>query len=171
MASRDDVDRITGLVEQHSSALLSYFIRRVDDPADAADLLGDLLTVVWRRAGAVPVDETEARMWMFGIASRVLSTQRRGDQRRTALQERLRLELSVQSPRAVQDVADLQEAVGQLPDIDQEIIRLVHWDGFSQAEVAKLLDVPPGTVRSRHLRARRQLRSLLENRGLPRSVR
>jgi RNA polymerase sigma-70 factor (ECF subfamily) len=58
-------------------------------------------------------------------------------------------------------VRAVREALAQLPEIDQEIIRLVHWDGFSQVEVARPLDMPEATVRSRHLRARQRLRALL----------
>src|SRR5689334_9702644 len=87
MASREDTERVTRLVKAHSPALLAYFVRRVQDPADAADLLSDLLTVVWRRVRSVPESDAEARMWMYGVARRTLSTHRRGARRRTNLQQ------------------------------------------------------------------------------------
>ncbi|MET0820975.1 MAG: sigma-70 family RNA polymerase sigma factor [Aeromicrobium sp.] len=163
MAARSDAARVTQLVQDHSSALLGYFVRRVDDPSDAADLLGDLLTVVWRRRSSVPSDDTEARMWMYGVARLTLSTYRRGRRRRHTLQDRLREELAVEPVDEPHDVTEVLEALRELDPIDQEIIRLVHWDGFTQADAARLLDMPAATVRSRYFRARGVLRTRLES--------
>jgi RNA polymerase sigma-70 factor (ECF subfamily) len=41
--------------------------------------------------------------------------------------------------------------------LDREIIMLVHWEGFTSEEVARILGVKPATVRSRHLRIRAYL--------------
>lgn len=45
--------------------------------------------------------------------------------------------------------------------MDQEIVKLIHWEGFSQVDVAQLLDRPPGTIRSRYARARTLLLATL----------
>ncbi|MFC5931142.1 sigma factor-like helix-turn-helix DNA-binding protein [Cryobacterium melibiosiphilum] len=47
--------------------------------------------------------------------------------------------------------------------MDQEIIRLVHWDGLSLKEVSQHLSPPSGTIRSRYHRARRRLREELDD--------
>ena len=162
MASRDVDDRVERLIEMNAHALLAFFMRRTAQPEDAADLLGDTLLVIWRKARSLPADDGEARMWMFGVARNVLSTQRRGQRRRDALQERLRSELSVVTIRQGDDHPELGVALSRLDPLDQEIIRLVHWDGFTQVQAAHLLDIEEGTVRSRHHRARQRLRSLLD---------
>jgi len=164
MGGPDRRSRAARLMEEHSPALLAYFHRRVD-AGDAADLLHDTLLVIWRQARAVPDDDAQARMWMYGIARRVLATHHRSHRRRSALHERLQAELTTGSAEDPDDVRAVREALAQLPEIDQEIIRLVHWDGFSQVEVAQLLDMPEATVRSRHLRARQKLRALLGERA------
>lgn len=66
-------ERVAQLVKDHAGSILDYFIRRVPDREDAADLLGETLVVVWRKVRSVPADPGEARMWMFGVARRVLS--------------------------------------------------------------------------------------------------
>lgn len=155
-------DRIQSVVEANAADLLAYFFRRVEVAEDAADLLNDTLLVVWRRASYVPVDEVEARMWMFGIARRVFSTHRRATQRRSALHNKLRDNLTVTAHHAASErSSDLVAAVRTLGPADQELIRLIFWDGFTQAQVASLLDMPEGTVRSRTHRARQRLREAL----------
>jgi RNA polymerase sigma-70 factor (ECF subfamily) len=158
-------DRATDLVRREAPALLAYFHRRVEVPEDAADLVSDTFVVIWRRADALPVDPIEARMWMFGIARRVLSTYRRSGIRRQALADRLRAEIAtLPAPSAHDENPQLAEAFENLRPTDREIIRLVHHDGFSLAEVARLLCKRPATVRSRYQRARQRLRAELEGR-------
>lgn len=145
--------------------LLAYFLRRVTPAEDAADLLGETLLLLWRRAEAIPNDPEGARMWAFGVARNVLRGHRRTNQRRSALAGRLRLELSSVDevvPPADERVLDLRAAIDRLKPIDQEIVRLVHWDGLSLIETAAVVGMREGTVRSRYHRARARLRRLLE---------
>ena len=152
---------VRALVEREAPSILDYFGRRVPH-ADAADLLGETLVVVWRRAASIPADEIRARMWLFGVARRVLSTHRRSAVRRVALADRLRSRL-VENDQAVDAHAhdDVREAIAGLATVDREIIELVYWEGFSLEEVALVLGMRPATVRSRHARAKARLREQL----------
>lgn len=58
-------------------------------------------------------------------------------------------------------VAKVREAVAQLPLGQREVLTLVELEGFSYSEVAGMLRIPEGTVRSRICRARETLRELL----------
>ena len=154
---------ITDFVEREAPAVLDYFGRRVAH-ADAADLLGETLVVVWRKAGSIPSDETRARMWLYGVARKVLSQHRRSSVRRSALAERLRLELREQ-PATVDPTEhdEVRAHIAALPAVDREIIELVYWEGFSLVEVAGILGMRQPTVRSRHARARATLKAALES--------
>lgn len=57
MDAPDTVDRISAVVESHAPDLLAFFMRRVATAEDAADLLGEALLVIWRRAGSIPADD------------------------------------------------------------------------------------------------------------------
>ncbi|PPH70983.1 sigma-70 family RNA polymerase sigma factor [Rathayibacter sp. AY1D4] len=160
--ARDRGAEITALVEREAADLLRYFARRTASPEDAADLLSDTLLILWRKERSIPEDETRARMWAFGVARRVLSGQRRTATRRSALVERLAEELRITPPAPADDAAeDVRAAIAQLKPVDQEIITLVYWDGFSLAEAAEILSLRAATVRSRHARARATLREAL----------
>ncbi|UAL31743.1 sigma-70 family RNA polymerase sigma factor [Nocardioides rotundus] len=152
-------------ISEISPMLLNYFLRRVDPQADAADLVSETVVVLWRRATSIPTDGQSARMWAFGIARRVLATHRRAGRRRNALADRLRGELATEVEKLDTDVRvlDLRTALDGLKPLDREIIRLVHWDGLSLAEVAQHLGKPAGTIRSRYHRAREDLKTRLGN--------
>jgi RNA polymerase sigma-70 factor (ECF subfamily) len=151
------------LARREAPQLLAYFTRRVSSPDDAADLVGETLVVLWRRERSVPTDPTEARMWMFGVAQRVLSQHRRSAKRSRQLGERLAQECRATTvDGSSDDFEDLRAAIAGLRDPDGEIIRLVYWDGFTLVETARLLGMNAATVRSRHLRARASLQAHLE---------
>jgi len=162
VSRQDPSARVQELVEASAADLLAYFVRRVEVREDAADLLSETLLVIWRRASRLPADKGEARLWMFGVARNVLSTHRRGNRRRSALHDRLRDELSgVAVDGQAEDGPDVVAAVRLLDPLDQELVRLVFWDGFTQAEAAALLGMRENTVRSRTHRARQRLREAL----------
>lgn len=166
--TRDRGTEVTKLVERESGKVLDYFLRRTAGPEDAADLLGETLLVVWRREDSIPADETQSRMWLYGIARKVLSGQRRSATRRSALTERLIAELAASARAPFDDVEpEVLSAIGLLDEKDQEIVRLVYWDGFTFAEVAELLHIRAATVRSRHARARVKVRDALVHRCDP----
>ena len=157
---------IDAFVEREARNVLHYFLRRVDVADDAADLLGETLLVVWRGRHRIPNDPVEARMWLFGVARKVLSTQRRGRVRRVALADRLRDDLAVRAGASAVAVGeDVRAAVRTLPVVDREIIGLVYWEGFSLQQAATILGMRPATVRSRHARARARLRDALLEQG------
>lgn len=53
----------------------------------------------------------------------------------------------------------------KIPKQYQEVLILYYYDEFSTKEIAKILDIPPGTVKSRLSRGRKQLKDLLEMEG------
>jgi RNA polymerase sigma-70 factor (ECF subfamily) len=114
-------------------------------------------------------------MWLFGVARNVLSTHRRTALRADALVDRLRLEIAVaansanrlgRSDDGSEAVREhVRELVRSLPEKDQEIIALVHWEGFSLAQVSVIVSARPSATRNRYLRARRRLEALLASEG------
>jgi len=157
MWSDDRLD-LPRLIDESKRALFAYFARRVVSTDDAADLTSEVLLTLWRKVDAMPAEPVDARMWMFGIARNVLANHRRALSRRRNLSDRLKGEALVSGDsRPVRD--DVWEALEALSAGDREIIQLVHWDGFSLAEAAKILGKKPGTVRSRYSRARAKLRA------------
>lgn len=146
----------------NAADLLSYFGRRVPIPADAADLLSETFVVAWRRADQVPADPEQARMWLFGVARRVLANATRGAVRHTNLTDKLREHLETVPTEDLDERAlDIRAALDAIPDEQSELVRLVLWDGFTVPEAAKILAIRESTARGRYQRARTQLRELL----------
>ena len=108
---------------------------------------------------------TDLRAWLFTI----LHNQHVNDVRRSVREginvavEEMAPVLTVQSNAiAALQLRDLERAIGQLPQEQRQVILLVGLEGMRYEEVAAILGVPVGTVRSRLSRGRDQLRRLMD---------
>ncbi len=156
-----DRGRLTNALEAASADLLAYLQRRVGLD-DAPDLLGETMVAAWRRVGDLPADPERARMWLFGIARTTVLNHARGERRRWALANRIRLErgMDAASP-AADEGSEVRDAIARLdPDL-AELVRLVHWDRFSINEAADVLGIPASTARGRYAKAKETLRAVL----------
>ncbi|WP_028049238.1 RNA polymerase sigma factor [Cellulomonas sp. URHD0024] len=149
-------ERFTALFDATHRPLLAYAIRRVADPADAADVVAETFLVAWRRLDEVPPGD-HARPWLFGVARRVLANLYRGERRRHALADRLRESLTEIAPPDRTELSDVEIALGKLDDDDRELLRLVAWEDLARDEIAIALGVSRAAVRVRLHRARQRL--------------
>lgn len=158
--------RFGQLYREQGRAILAYALRRVEDPEDAADVVAETFLVVWRRLGDVPIG-AGARPWLYAVARGVIANLHRTERRRTRLGQRLaqslRTELAThRAPNG--ETAEVLRAMSQLDENDRELLLLVSWEGLTPGEAAKVLEVSSLAARSRLHRARRRLRTLLEER-------
>jgi RNA polymerase sigma-70 factor, ECF subfamily len=165
-SGQPDPQRFELLFEAHGRAVLGYALRRVDDPADASDVLAETFLVAWRRLDAVPVGD-DTRPWLLGVARRALANQRRGARRRADLTERLRAEIAnALTPAEPSDHEILVErALSALRADDREVLLLAAWEGLTPGEIATALGIRAVAARSRLHRARRRLQAELDRLG------
>lgn len=151
-----DATAFEGIFEQHGRAVLAYALRRCPNAADAEDAVAETFTIAWRRFTRVPVG-AEARPWLYGVCRRVLANQRRADGRRWRLLDRLAGRTPTTQTTAIEGVDSsglAVEALGRLRDDDQELLRLVAWEGLHHAEIATVLGITTNAVAIRLHRAR-----------------
>ena len=156
--------RFHRLYGAHGRAILAYAIRRSPEPQDAADVLAETFLIAWRRLDDIPEGET-AKLWLYGVARRVLANQQRGERRRDRLAERLYRELP--AAVAAASAADARrddgvlEALSALDRDDREILLLAGWEELDPVEIATVLGISRVAARSRLHRARARLRARL----------
>jgi len=135
--------------------LLAYLTRRT--PAeDAADLLAEVYLVAWRKRADLPAGE-ERRLWLFGVARRLLAEHRRHAWKRADAEAETG---ALGTPDARDDDSRgeaVRHALESLSDIDRELVTLTTWEGLSPAEAARVVGITAGTARVRLHRARARL--------------
>lgn len=158
----DRAEHLTEVLTCTARDLLTYLERRTSR-GDAPDLLAETMMTAWRRLPVVPVETVDARMWLFGIARNVLKNADRGARRRLRLADRLRelrQDSDVTAP-AADTGSDVRDAIDRLAPELGELVRLVHWEGFSLVQSAEILAIPASTARGRYQRAKVELRQML----------
>lgn len=160
--TRSKPRQLTALLHESGADVLRFLQRRVG-PDDAPDLFGETMLTVWRRIEDLPVETDEARMWLFGVARGTLLNHARGERRRLALVDRIRAHMPrTPADRPADEGTEVRDAISRLTPEYAEIIRLVHWDGFTLVDAARVIGIPAATARARYSRAKKRLRLALE---------
>jgi RNA polymerase sigma-70 factor (ECF subfamily) len=161
--------RFGRIYREQGRAILSYALCRVDDPDDAPDVVAETFLVAWRRLDEVPIGPGE-RLWLYGVARRVLANLHRSTRRRTRLAERIAESLRgdpAVHPGPDGEATEILDAMRELGEENRELLLLVSWEGLSPSEAARVLGISALAARSRLHRSRRRLRAILEERGTP----
>ncbi len=168
MASLDDPRRFGAVFDRHATVVFRYLVRRVGVD-EAEGLLGDVFRIAFEKRATYDRDRPNARPWLYGIATNLLAHHRRTEARRIGATARLlaRGQPGDDATDQIVERLDAEElwphvadAVAALPEGERDALLLYVWEELSYDEIARALDVPVGTVRSRLNRARLNLREL-----------
>lgn len=169
-----DARAFARLVERHGARLWRVARRVVDDDAAAAEAVQDALLRAHRRAADYRGASSVAT-WLHRIVVNAAHDQRRRtargrlhpmDPEALAALDRARAAATGPPPDAALPLV-LAEALAELPEQWRETVVEVDLRGWSPRELARATGVPPGTVKSRCWRARRELRRYLGECGEP----
>ena len=135
--------------------MLGYVLRRTENGDDAADVVAETFLTAWRRLDDVPPGD-RARLWLYGVARRMLANHYRGERRKSELADRLRSDLAVTylDQEYTGSLADIAAAFASLAGADRELLSLVAWEGLDNGEIASVLGCSRNAVRIRLHRAR-----------------
>jgi RNA polymerase sigma-70 factor (ECF subfamily) len=144
------------LYDRYAGDLFAFALSRLGDRHGAEDAVQETILAAWQGAAGYR-GESRVKTWLFAICrNKVLDWPRRREV--PTEPEDFRLGGGVGGGEV--DL-DFWQSFGRLTDEQQEVILLVFHYGFAQEEVAGILGVPLGTVKSRLHYARRRLRELL----------
>jgi RNA polymerase sigma factor (sigma-70 family) len=161
--------RFRAIYESNYARVLGYALRRTESADDAADVVAETFLAAWRRLEDVP-DGDDARLWLYGVARRVLANHRRGNLRRARLGDRLRQELAVfhvsSSAPEGEQLDRLRVAFDSLRPRDREALALVAWEGVGTDDLAKALSCSSSAAKTLLHRARKRFAAELDRLGL-----
>lgn len=166
--SLDDPERFAALFDRYAGTLYRYISFRLG-PELAEDLVGETFLIAFRRRDTYDVTYRDARPWLLGIATKLISGHRRTEVSRYRALERQSPARPVEGPEetitryltAQGSRAALLDALAQLPRGDRDVLLMVAWSDMTYEEAARALGIPVGTVKSRLNRARRKVRHAL----------
>ncbi|GAB3589211.1 sigma-70 family RNA polymerase sigma factor [Angustibacter peucedani] len=161
--SRGDPSALERCYARFGPVVLAY-LRRLVGPDDAEDVLQRTFLDVWRAADRFDASGSLSG-WLFTIA------------RRRAIDDLRRRRPAVVAVETIRDLvgddgeqladrfawaADVRSALQRLPDAQRVTLELAYFEDCTQAEIARRMDVPLGTVKARMARGSRALAQLLD---------
>ncbi|MFF5830712.1 RNA polymerase sigma factor [Streptomyces bacillaris] len=164
--ARGDTDALGALYDRHAGWLHARLARRCADAETVREVLQDTFVTVWRSAASHRGAQVGG--WLWVIASRRLVDALRADARADRPLSPVRPAPEALAPSAEDRVlagleyADVGTALAGISPELREVLRATVVDGLSTREAAALLGIPEGTVKTRAMRARRELRAALE---------
>lgn len=163
-----DEAALARLYDRYNGLVYALALRVVGDRDLAEEILQDTFMRCWDGAERYDAERGRVAAWLMGVARNRAIDVLRGRQHQARLRER---EPLVAEGRAEPGVPDATEAVvlhqvvtgalAALSASQREAIELAYYGGLSQADVARVLDAPLGTVKTRMRDGLRRLRDLL----------
>jgi len=159
-------DMFTGLVDQHYQALYRFALSLTRSEPDAADLTQQTF-LIWANKGYQLRDRDKAKFWLFRTLHRCFLLSRRTSARFVHHElEAVEEELPTFDP-GMMDRIDSPAVLAALARVSppyQAAVALFYLEQWSYNQIAEMLDIAVGTVKSRVSRGIAQLRELLTDR-------
>ncbi|GAB3521758.1 RNA polymerase sigma factor [Emticicia fontis] len=158
----------TILYNNYSSALYGVLNKIVQSQDDANDLLQDTFLKIWKNIGNYDSSKGSIFTWMMNIArnlaiDKVRSVDFRDTSQNVSMEDKIvyQIDNEYQTEQEVDGIG-LQKVVDKLKPEYKQLINLVYYKGYTQAEVAEEYGIPLGTVKTRIKAAVSTLRTLLQ---------
>lgn len=156
------------LYDNYSGALFTVVLNVVNERELASDVLQEVFVKIWKQVDTY--DETRGRLftWMMNIARNAAIDTVRSKDFKNALQNRELTEAVYEAGGATETRTDqigLRKIVNGLKQEYRVLMELSYFEGYTQDEISKMLEIPLGTVKTRMRSALIQLRQLLKSSG------
>jgi RNA polymerase sigma-70 factor, ECF subfamily len=160
---------LRALYDAHASALLGYAVRLCDgDRARAEDLVQETLVRAWRHLDVLDPSAAPVRPWLFTVAQHLAVDAYRARRARPPEvgEAAFAVVPAMDELEGTLDRIVVVDALSALSPEHRAVIVETYYRGRTVAEAARVLGVPPGTVKSRCHYALRALKLALAERGV-----
>ncbi|MGH2589619.1 MAG: sigma-70 family RNA polymerase sigma factor [Actinomycetota bacterium] len=158
LVARNDPAAFEVFYDRHGGAAYSLAHRIVGDPAAAEDVTQEAFLSIWRSKARYDQTRGSVRAWTLGIVrNRAIDAIRREGGRapkldlddEAVLERRPAPERTEAEALRRETARQVRGALGTLPSEQSQVIELAYFGGFTQSEIAKMLEMPLGTVKGR----------------------
>jgi len=158
------------LYARHNVKVYRFILRLTGNQSLAEDLVSEVFLDVWRQAEGFE-SKSQVSTWLLAIARyKALSALRRRTDEHLDDQMAAAIEDTADNPETIVGTKDrntiVQKCLTQLSPAHREVIDLVYYHEKSVDEVARIVGVPPATVKTRMFYARNKMADLLKQAGV-----
>jgi RNA polymerase sigma-70 factor (ECF subfamily) len=139
------------LYQRYARPVFGLALRRLGDRGRAEDAVQDTFASVWRAARSYRPERGPGAPWLYAVARNAIVDN--GRTRREPPVDRVEEKAGDESPAERAESGwvawRVHRAITELPENERVVIELAYWGGRSQSEIADLLGIPLGTVKTR----------------------
>jgi RNA polymerase sigma-70 factor (ECF subfamily) len=152
------------LYRRFARPVFGLALRKLGDRGRAEDAVQETFTAVWRSARSYRPDRGPGAPWLYAVARNAIIDRARvrGDQLAEAPEIASREPGPDDRAEASYVSWRVHRALEELPEHERTVLELAYWSGLSQSEVAEMLNIPLGTVKTRTRSALARLAGVLE---------
>ncbi len=156
-----DADAVRDIYRTYGGPVMTVARSIVRDPELAAEVVQQTFTKAWRAAGTF--DGGDFAPWLYAIARRTAIDTLRAESKPTRGGHAPEVDIGVESQSFEQtwETFEVRRAIDALPPDEREVVRRSHLLGETHQQIATVMNVPVGTVKSRSGRAHKRLASAL----------
>jgi RNA polymerase sigma-70 factor (ECF subfamily) len=174
LAQRGELDAFELLYERHKRAAYSLARRIVGSDGNSDDVVQETFISVWRSIERYDPKRASVRTWLMRIVHRRAIDALRSQMvhlKRRAEGEGLAegIESSDPAPDTIalrhEEAITVHEVLIELPNDQRKVIELAYFNGFTQSEIAEMLEMPLGTVKGRMRLGLEKMRFALDEAG------
>jgi RNA polymerase sigma-70 factor (ECF subfamily) len=153
------------LYDKYSGALYGIIYKMVQNANIGEELLQDVFVKVWKNIDKYDSSKASLFTWMLQITRNTCIDHLRTKEHKIKFQSEINLQDTLATPEMHNhnENSELRSLAYKLDTKYRQIIDLVYFWGYSQEEVAKMLGIPLGTVKTRSRAGLQQLRSLYQS--------
>jgi RNA polymerase sigma-70 factor (ECF subfamily) len=164
--ARGDPSAFDAVYEQIASSVFGVVKRVIRDSAQSEEVAQDVLLEVWRDASAFDAERGSAMAWVMMLAhrravDRVRSVQKEAERERRVATADIPYDEVAEVVEANVDRERVRRCLGSLTELQRESVTLAYYGGYTYGQVAGLLGVPTGTIKTRMRDALIRLRDCL----------
>lgn len=152
-----DQQAFEALFDRHGKVAWSLAFRLLGDRGAAEDLVQDAFLTMWTTAARYNSSQGSVRTWLLSIvhhrAVERLRQMDAGRRRQDALEQELAVSSDAPDTAEVAagnlEAGEVRTVLAAVPDDQRQVLQLAYYGGYSQTEIADMLSLPVGTVKSR----------------------
>lgn len=158
LVARKDPAAFEVFYDRHGGAAYSLAHRIVGNPAMAEDVTQEVFLSIWRSEAGFDRTRGSVRSWALGIVrNRAIDALRRESSRaprldfddEAVLERRPAQQRTEEEALRRETARNLRGALEELPNEQSKVIELAYYGGFTHSEIARMLNMPLGTVKGR----------------------
>jgi RNA polymerase sigma-70 factor (ECF subfamily) len=165
MVGSGDRSAFDALYRRYARPVFGLALRRLGDRGRAEDAVQETFASVWRAAGSYKPERGPGAPWLYAVARNAIVDNGRAKREPPvdAPDEAANEETPAERAESGWVAWRVHRALAELPENERQVIELAYWGGRSQSEIADVLGIPLGTVKTRTRTGLSRLAAVLED--------